>query len=90
MIRRVLALFLILDGLVLACIHCGPRALSSDSRDGIQHAVTLDRMSLRYLDAGSDPGILLTASACSLRGVLAREGAPLPKDDAGPLVGCPQ
>jgi hypothetical protein len=69
---------------------CGPRPISADSRDGIVHAINLDRMTLRYIDASSDPGLLLVGSACSLRGVLAREGAPLPPEDGGALAGCPQ
>lgn len=76
---------------VLTLAACGARAISSDSKDGIVHAVNLDRMTLRYVDASSDPGMLLVGSACSLRGVLAREGEPMPKEDAGsPLLGCPQ
>jgi hypothetical protein len=80
---RVLGPVLAVDVMALACVHCGSRAISPDSRDGVAHAVNLDRMALRYIEAGTDPALLITAAMCSGRGVLAREGAPMAKDDGG-------
>ena len=79
---------LVLGAIVVAvgCLHCGSRPISADSQAGVAHMVRLNGMALRYLEAGSDPALLVTASMCSGRGVLAREGAPM-GGDAG---GCPQ